>query len=1415
MANQTEKKLQSISREVNHLSSVMGESTRASKKLQASFLELNNAWKINPTNITAFKDFLGVLTNIEKVARSLGVIDISLEDQQTKRWTAELKAQAGALEKVIARQNELNNLLGRVKGGTTMSPAQLRAGTLGSATPYSPRTTFIESPTGITESALIPMQKFGRETKLVSGALREAEVAVEKLLRATSKLEGVRLTKAQIGEVGAFAGKYGMGIGDLTSVKKDEASGGIRMKFANEELGSSIDVVRNKMGDLRTVSSGLFKNMAQKVGKNIAEFTKWSVAISAVYVPLQFLGEQMSKVVDIQDEMADVAIVLTDVESGLAEVFKASADIADLTSSSLLGVIEGYNLAIRSISNFSSESERLVKAQALLTNSLILSKLAGIDQAKATDLLVASQKQINDETVTTESLLNLWVSTSKEANVSVDTLATSYSIMASVAKSAGIEVGGANDQLAGLVAVLAEATPKSAVETANALRTIVSGFTTDSAQKELLNLGIAVNTLEGDFVGFYELASEVNKLFEAGIITEAQLGAVARAVGGGTRRQADVEAILKNLDRVKNINKIEVQDNAAFDALQIKTDTLSSAFTELKNAVIELGQTLGNEGGFLDTLTKIVDALSWMIDKLEKLTSLAGSSTLPLLATALAPIIAGGFGKSPVGALQSYGKNTATNPEYSDFRRGVGGLVDRKASTIYGVGMAAAAVGTTAVSNISQGKEGQALGNVVGGLAGGFLGALTGNPALIGIGAAIGSSVGEGFVSYVTLEGVTVGSAIYDLVFKEEQAKRGITPDVVEESPETVERNRTEELSTALAKALAPTAMTPEGEKIWQSIVNANARGVASSRAKAGETEGITVDSVIAKAVQILAPEAWAAISEEYRTPVVDDLDQQLIAKQFSPIIASIQGDLRDSLRADLLAGDITSTDYVNREAGIQGAGSLVQQLLTTQGVTSPKDTIDVGGTSTTVSAWLDDILETVINASPDEQSLVATLSASYNALSLAMKENVDGVVMLGEEEMTMAEARKKQASIQQSQIAAIEQFAIRQAREDFTAPSIVNAQKYDLGGGGMEAIIALAQEMQASKDRTIFAELEQPVIDAIVGDREGFAVQTSPTDFTSLGAMGLEVDVFAAALAEGAKEGIIQGVKETQNLGLTQTGLTSEQFDAAQPFYDALMSQLVSLNYTPNEEPQILVHDDGMLEAVEVDMAVIQLLLGGIEENTEKMVDGIYNLPTDGTFYVPFTGYREGYNNAGGGGNQDLIDFFKTFFTRGGALDAGSYELAPANSTQAQMQAQMKASAEAFTGYEASSYQSGHLNTDTLRAMGVEGLPQDENPWDNVRGYPSSHLGTDTLQNKFGLELPSAMDTQTTESGTMVKMLDKLSSGFDAMSNPKFSVDVEISAMFRTFLDGAVLAEVNKKYATSEFEVSKTSSGLSLSATI
>jgi len=574
---------------------------------------------------------------------------------------------------------------------------------------------------------------------------------------------------------------------ELTNAKLtgqfDDVATGVRRFTFEQKLSNGVvrtgEIAVDRLGNVLTRTSGSFRGFTDSLIRNIGKFTQWSLAIGLVFLPLRALQGLMEKSKATQEALAKAAVSVGSATANLNDILQASATIAQQTGSSLQGVIEGYGQAYAATGGLGSQAARAAVAQNLLLESMVLSKLAGIEQGQALDTLVGILRQTGKELTDGRSVIDSFVAVSRQANVSINSLASAFAIVGTAAEDAGIDF----DHLNGLAAALAESTKLSADETGNAIRGFISGFQSAKAEDVLAKYGIAVRTANGEVRDFIDVFRELARLKQGGANGEELLNPdaireITNAVGGGFRRGAQFATLLENFSRYDQL--AAVSENAtgeAAAALETRLDTLETATTRLGNSLTNLAASMGQEGGILGTFTGLANLFSKIIDLLAGITRTAGPALTALLAFQAVSLISsrtdigqkiagltvssklggllGGAGRlQQVRAVGGIGGQLNFAQFLAAANQGGGaqlGRIPGLERLTRGLGRAGLlGLGTTAItagSALARGKPDEAAGALVGALIGGLIGSATiiGTP----IGAAIGSIAGQQFIATV------------------------------------------------------------------------------------------------------------------------------------------------------------------------------------------------------------------------------------------------------------------------------------------------------------------------------------------------------------------------------------------------------------------------------------------------------------------------------------------------------------------------------------------------------------------------------------------------------------------------------------------------------------------------------------------
>jgi len=1223
------------------------------------------------------------------------------------------------------------------------------------------------------------------------------------------------------------------GIQMMTAVAAD-AEGNVR----------SLSLRMNELGKVTAVTSDRFSTFGARLSRSITQFTRWTIAAALIYKPLQLLGTQTDLLIKNQTELANISIILGEDQDTLAQAFGAVADAARLTGESIDGVIQGYAQALRATGNMESEYQRFKTANQLLTDSLVLSKLSTFNQAQAMDTLVAAMTQAGIPLAEGRQLLDRWVAVTKVANVDLRTLAESYAIVGAIAQSAGIGIKDSTDEineLVGIIAVLAEQTQLTSTETGNALRAAITGISTSAAQDELRSFGIAVTDVNGETRAFLDIAEEISTKFAQGLIDESQLTAISRAIGGGTRRQAQVEIILKGLTRAQEINTQSASHSgAAYEALAIQVDTVQSAITNLGNAFQELAQTWGSEGGILTLVETTVKGLTALVDLLETLSGLAGTN-LPALLTLGGLGIYGRQGKGIFGPqsvplapmLGPLTQQQMLQQQNPWFQAGRSTRNFMQSPWTQNIGLGALGVGTAAATNFFQGETAEGWGNIVGGTIGGVIGGVLSGPVGVSVGMVIGSSVASAFVEGVKLEGEELA-----IILSGEPP----TPEVDEEAQRRVqEATLQEEVSGAVGGG------TPFFGDIntWirsQAIQLALALGfdnfpdidALNEMVERSQIEGQpSLQSQLAiQRFQQIEPERYAELVEAYRPAGVEQTAQleTEFTTLFGTILDRIQTKLLTSTTGLATTGELSGRQIARRRSTIAGLDALFSELYATQQVAGE-------GVSFTPEE-MEEAARTYISATDEQRDSINAMSATLQEYREAM-ENLrasteETIILSAGLEVSMADLEQMTRQLAGAQADYLDQIRVQQRFDAYETPSIVAARTGALSQSQIADIIGRAQAYERryetgiyGGDEELIEQYREGINDVVLEFENGVLLPISEMARELYG-LPASARSFRKAIEDAFEEGIIS--QADRSFGFTDLPFAAGSAQAQQFFtlYQQQLAQLQELGYMEQLEDTIILYSNKQMEAMQVDNTIIQLLLGQIEENTEDMVDGIYNLPSDGTFYVPFTGYQAGFVNAGG---VDIGALANAIYEAiGGPLEEIAQNTSSFNLEERRLE--FGFAHQEDPGYAPitpeSIYQGVQQSMSSALAgaqvAGIPGIGFTDAPtmlppndfWKNLNPFATPGQELPILPG-FGTPLPGGPfdefllpdkfgegfggKTKLEESASVLS--EVLSTNFGSMlesfENQPVEVTVDITANFDTFLDGELVASLTKAYLAEE----------------
>jgi TP901 family phage tail tape measure protein len=1094
-----------------------------------------------------------------------------------------------------------------------------------------------------------------------------------------SAFEGIPAAKME--QAAKTVQKYGLALTNLKSVTTEASTGIKTLNFSQQEgeqFWRKATLHIDKFGNVLTDTQKRFRSFTDGIKRNIGESLKWMVAISAVYGTFQKLQQVITEAIDNQARLADIGIILGASQEKVAEVFDASYEAAQKVGEGIDGVIEGFAGAYRATGSYRDEAQRTAVATQLLTDSIILSKLSSLDQAQALDTLAGALRQTGLGLDQGQVLLNKWIAVSKQANVDLKTLAESFAITSTTAENAGLSF----DQLNAVVATVAETTTLSATEAGNAVRAFISGFQTDNARDELASFGIAVEDMNGEARDFLDVMYEIASLSDAGLISQDQLNQIAESIGGGARRGAQVMAFIENLQRVAEITEVSMNaQGEVMDALDIKLDTVQTSLTRLDNAFQNLATTMGDEGGVLNVTKILVDLLTSLTDALSKITESLGGVTPVLLAMggamaylgkngAIAERMTGFLGTAGVGIAQRLGRTQTMeqlqreadvmnarmllNPT-ANANQMRANQVSMMGAKLQPWAMPGIMTATMAIGNVAQ-KDWEGLG---GNIAGGLVGAVIGGPMGMVVGSMIGEVAADTLLSYDKDFSKMFADIWTDSSDSAKNNAEDTAKSIEEREAALLEKLITrrglgggganiDKWRTQFTDWIGDTLgieqldILKEGVEIPTSAVARKSlesdietyklqlsSGFLTDNAREYYTAQLTEAEALLEALKAIETErkrlAEVQTEQDMTTPYGRRVAKgtEARASQWSEIEQQKIEEYTDKLNKQ----EITVKQYTEAMDRMKADGLLVNQVFEAMGTYAEKYGLTFQETANLVIDSNDEQMERIITLKGEIAGLYDELVKASEAGDIRTAVRIDG--SLREAQELLAQYNEELYKAQ------------RMSQLQLTSPM-------DLDVTSVEDYNLLMEE--AMKD---FQALVQ----------ENIKLGLIPEDATEQEVLDAYEDVFArvAELGISKLEDIPDFIlKDTyerlKEAGKIQTSETKSKFrvetadmtqGAFMSNYNSWMSKLTSAfgdYWTPQPEDVGMIFSDGM-DVLHLDNLVMQLAMQDLIDVNEKQLDGIYNLPSDTSFYVPFQGYKMGFaNQGGGGGGLSLADVSALF---------------------------------------------------------------------------------------------------------------------------------------------------------------------------
>lgn len=393
----------------------------------------------------------------------------------------------------------------------------------------------------------------------------------------------------------------------------------------------------------------------EEIQNNVGKVVDWLSATTIVMGALNQIRQMIDNVRELDSAMTDLRMVtgksiddtqkLMNSYSKLADQLKVT--VTDVASASNDWLRQGYN-----------ESD----VETLSSDSIIMSKISGLDAAESTEYLTTAMKGYRVEAEDALNVVDKLSAVDMKSATDVGGLAEGMSRVAANAELAGVSM----DKLLGYLAVIGESSGEDMSSVGRTLNAIFSRMGNiklsrlDSYQNEsgedlsnvetvLRGEGIDLRDETGQFRNFGEVLDEVASNWDS--YNSVSQRAIANAMAG-TDHLSDFILLMRDYSTATDYATASADANGeAMEKYSAYTESIEGHIEKFKNSFLSLSEAVINSDLVKD-LTSIVTVLTDMATALINVTELipgvdGGFSTLAGLAGAF-------FGAKGAGYVITY-----------------------------------------------------------------------------------------------------------------------------------------------------------------------------------------------------------------------------------------------------------------------------------------------------------------------------------------------------------------------------------------------------------------------------------------------------------------------------------------------------------------------------------------------------------------------------------------------------------------------------------------------------------------------------------------------------------------------------------------------------------------------------------------
>ena len=388
-----------------------------------------------------------------------------------------------------------------------------------------------------------------------------------------------------------------------------------------QQIQNAVNAVRINLGGpngARALSS-----LSQPLGRLTGQADEFTKSLDAANARVLAFGASVGVVNAVSNAFKSLVQSTIEVEKAITAISVVGDQFSGKTKELSQGLFnvakvtgQSFNDVSKAALEFSRQGLSLEDTLSRTQDALVLTRLTGLDAAKAVDGLTASVNGFSKAGLSTTQILNKLAAVDQAFAVSAADLIEGFNRSAAVAQNAGVSF----DELAGIITALQQETSRGGAVIGNALKTIFTRLQDTSTLNQLQNLGVAVQDLQGNILPARQILQNLAKDVEGlGQITKA---GIFKDVAG-TFQINQLIALVSDLNKENSIaaaatRKAAGATNEAFVANEKLNQSLDAILNKVATTGKQLGSLLG-EIGLSDNLKGILDGLNSFLESANSL----------------------------------------------------------------------------------------------------------------------------------------------------------------------------------------------------------------------------------------------------------------------------------------------------------------------------------------------------------------------------------------------------------------------------------------------------------------------------------------------------------------------------------------------------------------------------------------------------------------------------------------------------------------------------------------------------------------------------------------------------------------------------------------------------------------------------